>query len=278
MIFDPATYLHFSSDFDSLQLNNILVFKTHLRQTVSSDTQISSVESTIICTRTVTPQKLWRKPTSRMAASPSVINLNVGGHSYSTTLSTILRYPDSMLSTMFSGQVPLEKDLKGRYFIDRDGQLFRYVLNFLRSGVVCLPRDFSDYQQLLQEADFYQLPQLYAAVRSSMKKSAKGGDIIQVRCARGPSYRSCSVSGMAEVIKEIFPDGGRDLEAKLDVDVKVNYRGFDGTGASVVLPDEFSWSYLISLITSHGFRMQSVGCASDLPNQACEIWAFIRNQ
>lgn len=206
----------------------------------------------------------------------SVIDLNIGGHCYSTSPDTIMKYPESKLSTMFNGETPAEKDSEGRFFIDRDGALFRYVLNFLRSGVIGLPQDFSDYQQLLQEADFYQVPQLYAAVRLHMKKNARTGDIVQIRLARGASYRSCSVSGMIEVITEIFPDNGRDIDGKMDIDTQVSYRGLEGTGASVVLPDDFSWSYLISLITSHGFKLASVGCASDMPNQACEIWAFTR--
>lgn len=214
--------------------------------------------------------------TVKMTTSQSVINLNVGGHFYSTTLETIMKYPESKLSAMFSDEAQTGKVTEGRFFIDRDGVLFRYVLNFLRSGVIALPRDFSDYQQLLQEADFYQLPQLYAAIRSYMKKNARGGDILQIRLARGPSYRSCSVSGMVEVITEIFPDNGRDVDAKIDMDAQVNYGGFDGTGASIVLPDGFSWGYLMSLVTSHGFRLKSVGSASDMPNQACEIWAFTR--
>jgi hypothetical protein len=36
---------------------------------------------------------------------------------------------------MFSGQIPVVLDsLKQHYFIDRDGAMFRHVLNFLRSG------------------------------------------------------------------------------------------------------------------------------------------------
>ena len=33
---------------------------------------------------------------------------------------------------MFDGEIPSEKDEEGRVIIDRDGEMFGYVLNFLR--------------------------------------------------------------------------------------------------------------------------------------------------
>jgi hypothetical protein len=60
-----------------------------------------------------------------------VVDLNVGGKHYSTTLATLCRYPDSMLAAMFSGRHELKKRAAdGRVFIDRDGKAFGYVLQF----------------------------------------------------------------------------------------------------------------------------------------------------
>ncbi|VEL41251.1 unnamed protein product [Protopolystoma xenopodis] len=47
--------------------------------------------------------------------------------------------------------------MKQYYFIDRDGHLFRHVLNYLRTGRVCLPARFEELDQLIEEARFYQL-------------------------------------------------------------------------------------------------------------------------
>jgi hypothetical protein len=41
-------------------------------------------------------------------------------------------------------------------FVDRDGKHFRHVLNWLRDGAIPVLSE-SDYQQLLREAEFYQL-------------------------------------------------------------------------------------------------------------------------
>ena len=59
----------------------------------------------------------------------TIIKLNVGGKKYSTTKSTLcMQYEDSMLASMFSGRYELGCDDEGCVFIDRDGQLFKYVL------------------------------------------------------------------------------------------------------------------------------------------------------
>jgi hypothetical protein len=81
----------------------------------------------------------------------------VGGFTYTTSRTTILSYPDTMLCKMISGQLPSATDTKQRIFVDRDGPLFRYILNFLRDKRLNLPENFSEYAQLRQEADFYRI-------------------------------------------------------------------------------------------------------------------------
>ncbi|XP_059800210.1 BTB/POZ domain-containing protein KCTD6a [Hypanus sabinus] len=88
------------------------------------------------------------------------VTLNVGGHLYSTSISTLTRYPDSMLGVMFRGDFPTAKDSQGNYFIDRDGPLFRYILNFLRTADLTLPHGFKEIDLLRKEADFYQIEPL----------------------------------------------------------------------------------------------------------------------
>ena len=53
-----------------------------------------------------------------------------------------------MLAAMFSGRHNALKDQDGRYFIDRDGTHFRYILNHLRDGNTYIP---TDNQQLIDE-------------------------------------------------------------------------------------------------------------------------------
>lgn len=97
-------------------------------------------------------------------ASQDLVRLSVGGLIFSTTKATLSRYPNSMLGAMFNGSMPTSCDEDGRYFIDRDGTLFPYVLNFLRSSQLALPADFKHYEQLAIEADFYQIEPLIQAI------------------------------------------------------------------------------------------------------------------
>lgn len=94
---------------------------------------------------------------------PKIIRLNVGGISFTTSLDTLLSDENSMLALMFSGKYNVEKDEEGRYFIDRDGTHFRYILNFLRDGSTYIP--YSNKQlvdELYEEVKFYQIQELLA--------------------------------------------------------------------------------------------------------------------
>lgn len=93
----------------------------------------------------------------RPSDSSDMIEFNVGGFVYTTSRTTIMSYQDSMLARMCSGLMPTATDTNGRIFIDRDGPLFRYILNYLRDKRLNLPDNFAEYTQLRQEADFYRI-------------------------------------------------------------------------------------------------------------------------
>eukprot|EP01083_Nonionella_stella_P152509 488982_1 len=90
------------------------------------------------------------------------ITLNVGGIKYQTALSTLLRFEDSILCKMFEGKFSLKPSKDGTYFIDRDGETFKYILNYLRTGQLMIPETNKKYilSQLRIEADFYQISSL----------------------------------------------------------------------------------------------------------------------
>lgn len=77
----------------------------------------------------------------------SMVELDVGGHVYKTSIATLRRHPGSMLDAMFSERYPLRKDEHGRVCIDADGELFKYVLDYLRTGQLLLP-ELDEYQSM----------------------------------------------------------------------------------------------------------------------------------
>jgi len=97
---------------------------------------------------------------------PKIVNLNVGGVHYTTSLDTLVKYADSMLTLMFSGNFINTMDKDGRYFIDADGHMFQYILNFLRRNKLFLPKDFKQCQlnHLQAEAEFFQITPLIDAI------------------------------------------------------------------------------------------------------------------
>lgn len=108
------------------------------------------------------------------------VSLNVGGEIYTTTLDTLTRCRDSMLGAMFTGQIPALRDSRGNIFIDRDGKVFRYILNYLRSSALDLPDGFSDLALLRREADFFQIRPLLEEIRlyeASVPLGLRGGPL-----------------------------------------------------------------------------------------------------
>ncbi|XP_065914490.1 BTB/POZ domain-containing protein KCTD21-like [Dysidea avara] len=104
-----------------------------------------------------------------------IIDLNVGGTRYSTSRSTLTKYPESMLGVMFSGRHDLEamKCSDGSFFIDRDGTHFRLILNYLRDGeevVRWYPKSFEALQEIFCEAKYYQLEGLINALKPLVRE------------------------------------------------------------------------------------------------------------
>ena len=88
-----------------------------------------------------------------------MIKLDVGGTFYTTLLSTLRKDPTSMLAAMFSGRHVINKTEEGRFFIDRDGSSFKYILQYLRDGKT--PPSSEAYE----EACYYQTLETYECIR-----------------------------------------------------------------------------------------------------------------
>ncbi len=65
------------------------------------------------------------------------IKFNVGGMKYEISKSLLDLHPNTMLARSASEQ--WQKDANSEIFIDRDGTLFQFVLNYLRDGSMYLP-------------------------------------------------------------------------------------------------------------------------------------------
>lgn len=109
---------------------------------------------------------------------PEIIELNVGGQVYITRYSTLTSVPDSLLWEMFSRKSAkgLARDTKGRFFVDRDGFLFRYILDYMRDQQLVLPDHFPERGRLQREAEFFNLPELVKLLAPKISKQNSLGD------------------------------------------------------------------------------------------------------
>ncbi|XP_049475828.1 BTB/POZ domain-containing protein KCTD14 isoform X3 [Panthera uncia] len=94
-------------------------------------------------------------PAGPPVVSP-VVELNVGGELYTTTVSTLRKVPGSKLAEMFSSSTKACLDAEGRFFIDRPGTYFGPVLDYLRSEQ--LPTQH--IPEVYREAQFYEIKPL----------------------------------------------------------------------------------------------------------------------
>ncbi|XP_042441803.1 FH protein interacting protein FIP2-like isoform X7 [Zingiber officinale] len=148
-----------------------------------------------------------------------------GGKKYTTTIDTLTqREPDSMLAAMFSGRYTVSTDDKtGMIFIDRDGKHFRHILNWLRDGIIPMLQD-SDYQELIREAEYYQLLGLIENINANLcNRKDKDApvvelteltrkEVIQIIQSEKVRFRGVNLSGLdlskldAEAGGSIFED------------------------------------------------------------------------
>ena len=143
---------------------------------------------------------------------PQYVRLDVGGTRYTTLLSTLCKYPGSMLATMFEGledepeeesgpTIGLAKDVEGTYILDRDGPLFRHVLNYLRhegEGEAPLPFGEEDRWLLAMEADYYMLPELAQECRAGCGRAGPldmSGSVLTGRDFSGRDLSYANLSG-----------------------------------------------------------------------------------
>ncbi|EUD67734.1 hypothetical protein C922_01923 [Plasmodium inui San Antonio 1] len=89
-------------------------------------------------------------------ATETMIDINVGGAVFETSRHTLTQQKDSFIEKLLSGRYHVTRDKQGRIFLDRDSELFRIILNFLRNPLtVPIPKDLSESEALLKEAEFY---------------------------------------------------------------------------------------------------------------------------
>ncbi|MCJ1285859.1 hypothetical protein MMC26_005201 [Xylographa opegraphella] len=99
-------------------------------------------------------------PSSPVYQPDQQVTLQVGEQRFTTTADTLTR-GSHYFEKMLSGRWPREAQEDGSYFVDADGSLFKYVLQYLRHNVFPIHydrvkgHDFGFYAALLEQARFF---------------------------------------------------------------------------------------------------------------------------
>src|SRR5687768_1540161 len=96
--------------------------------------------------------------------------LNIGGIHYTTIKETLLKKMN-FFEMLLNGNVFNTLDHGGNIFIDRNSELFKYVLEFLRTSV--LPKktlhDKLLLEELLLKAEFYHIEELVTQIKGNIQ-------------------------------------------------------------------------------------------------------------
>jgi N-acetylneuraminic acid mutarotase len=88
------------------------------------------------------------------------VELNIGGYRFETSVQTLRRLPHTFFDAYFSGRYAQDICADGSIFVDRDGEHFGHVLEYLRDDCLSVAEpgaqpDMSLLHALKQEFDFY---------------------------------------------------------------------------------------------------------------------------
>jgi len=143
------------------------------------------------------------------------IKLNVGGKIFETQLSTLARYPNSILARMFEADVmhndPEPEEI---YYLDADPRCFQHILSFLRYGIFAIPPDM-DKKLVMMAAKQLGLDELGKQLEKEVRGSKEamtdwlrlnvGGTIFETSRATLTSHPTSSLARMFEPNSNLPP-------------------------------------------------------------------------
>jgi hypothetical protein len=93
-------------------------------------------------------------------AQEGPVELNIGGYRFETSVQTLRRVPHTFFDAYFNGRYAQDVCADGSIFVDRDGEHFRHVLEYMRDGHLSVAEagscpSVSLLQALKREFGFY---------------------------------------------------------------------------------------------------------------------------
>ena len=96
---------------------------------------------------------------NNLLSNCDIINLEIGGKQISTTKQTLLKYPNSNLSTFILNKLSQSNGTtENKIVIERDTKNFLNIISYLRNDKYPNFKDDKEYQNFLDELDYWQIP------------------------------------------------------------------------------------------------------------------------
>lgn len=132
---------------------------------------------------------------------PDIVQFDVGGRIFKTSRSLIDQHEDTMLARLVSDT--WQEDPNKSVFIDRDGDIFAQVLNYLRYGSITLPDNIVK-DMFLRDLDFYGI----VPEEDSVKSASEGW--------------ASKIDDRRDKIKD-YGDKMRQLQLEYDIEFLANH-------------------------------------------------------
>merc|ERR1719282_250791 len=138
-----------------------------------------------------------------------MIDIEVGGRTFRTTKETLTRSEASYFCGFLSDRFTVPRTPEGAYFIDRNGDAFEVILEYLRSGKILLSNSRVPVDLIRSEAEYYAMMDFVEDLDLYIKEQGiakKSGD--QEKMPRFDGYYMNGSSGPDRRIIQ-FEDAGR---------------------------------------------------------------------
>ncbi|XP_071853155.1 uncharacterized protein [Apostichopus japonicus] len=91
------------------------------------------------------------------------------------------------------------------YYVDRDGDIFKYILKYLRNKTISFPNDFNDGELLMKEAEFYGLSELMTHLQKGAGKQEIVSLMIMIPEENEYNYGYQGIDGIDILLSKTFP-------------------------------------------------------------------------
>jgi hypothetical protein len=205
------------------------------------------------------------------------VELNIGGYCFETSVPTLRRVPHTFFDAYFSGRYAQDVCRDGSIFVDRDGQHFSHVLEYMRDGVLAVAQpgalpSVSLLRALKREFGFYCMELCVVSKIDVEMVGAVVPEVAYVMGGYGNGHRLSSVerydslsgqwSTVADILNERSHFGSCVLNGNIYVTGGTETGADSMTSVEKYCPSTDTWSTVAPLLLgSHSHAAVVIGSA-----------------